>query len=157
MEDIWYQKRRSIDVDRTWKGGEQLHWFDFIVSATSLYLKFPLLIGRADELFVSLLSQSQDHCGFSWVPCESTKDREHWGRWCTCRALCLSTWMGTVAPAHERQSVLWFRSKQPNGGAERHESQASPPVLQLKNKNKYLWQSLHFLAPRVCRARIHLV
>lgn len=38
--------------------------FDLAVNATSVYLKFPLLIGKADELFVSQLSQSQDRSGF---------------------------------------------------------------------------------------------
>lgn len=40
--------------------GQQLHWFDSAVAATSLYLKFP----PADELFVNQLSQPQAHCFF---------------------------------------------------------------------------------------------
>lgn len=38
--------------------GQQLHWLDSTVDATSLYLKFP----SADELFVNQLSQPQAPC-----------------------------------------------------------------------------------------------
>lgn len=47
--------------------------------------------------------KSQDRSGFSRVRYGSTKDQEHWGRWCTCRALSLSSWLGTIGPAHGKQ------------------------------------------------------
>lgn len=127
----------SMDVDRMWKWGgwgqQQLLWCNSTVSATSVYLKIPLLICEADELFVGQLSQSLDRSGFSRVSSESTKEREHWGRWCTCRALCVCPhgWAQSAQPmGGKKRGSGGFQSRcweQRVGGAGWQESEKYPP------------------------------
>lgn len=134
--------------------GGQLHWFDSAVNATSLYLKFPLMIGKAYELLVELvsqLSQSQDHCGFSWVRYESMKRPSALRQMMHMpHTLCAHGWAQLVQPTGGKR-VLWFQSrcwKQPFGGVGWHESEIDNPHSPSEIKSEaVLYSSLSLIPP----------
>lgn len=155
----------SIKADRMWERGDQLHWFDSAVNATSLYLKFPLMIGKAYEQLVKLvsqLSQSQDHCGFSWVCYESMKRRRALKQMMHMpQTLCAHGWAQLVQPTGGKR-VLWFQSrcwKQPFGGAGWHESEIDNPHPPSEKKISSCLTLLHFfiLVSTLVTSRLYLM
>lgn len=124
--------------------GQQLHWLDSTVDATSLYLKFP----SADELFVNQLSQPQAPCFFP--PCGSVLRAQ-------------KTESTEADDAHAAPCVCpqgWAQAAQPRGGKGVCEQrvggagwQESAPPPQIKKKISSRLTRLDFgstLLSRLC-------